>query len=236
MELQVSNNMPDLLQPAQGLLARGFELFCRTLFTCYCPLVAHHRHLLPTGSFMLCSNHCSHMDAVALMFASGLPFSRLASVAAKDYFFPDAKKPSFSSRLLTLVPLDRSASLRDLGNTVALCRDFTIGNQGSLIMFPGGTRSLDGEIQSFKKGATMLAWQLGIPIVPAYIAGTYLTLPKGRSWIKPGRVQVYFGEPIVAQVAGLNLNDDFKEVLDSCSEVTGQVRRAIINLKEIYDE
>ena len=45
------------------------------------------RNTSRTAPYILCSNHASHMDVVALMVASGRPFSDFAMVAAQDYFF-----------------------------------------------------------------------------------------------------------------------------------------------------
>lgn len=50
----------------------------------------------------------------------------------------------------------------------------------SVLFFPEGTRSLDGEIHSFKGGAFKLAAEMGIPVVPMVIDGTYRLVPKGK--------------------------------------------------------
>jgi len=68
-----------------------------------------------------------------------------------------------------------------LGNTANLYRDFSQKEQGGLILYPEGTRSPDGKLQRFRKGASMLAMHLGLPIIPAYINGTYAAMPKGRN-------------------------------------------------------
>ena len=67
---------------------------------------------------------------------------------------------------------------------------------GSLILYPEGTRSRDGKMQGFKSGAVLFAFELEVPVVPAYIQGTNLILPKGQYVPKTGRVTVRFGEPI----------------------------------------
>ncbi len=50
----------------------------------------------------------------------------------------------------------------------------------SVLFFPEGTRSPDGEIHGFKMGAFKLAAELGVPVVPMVIDGTYNLVPKGR--------------------------------------------------------
>ena len=67
---------------------------------------------------------------------------------------------------------------------------------GSIILYPEGTRSPDGEMRVFKSGAVLFALELEVPVVPAYIEGTHLILPKGYYVPRAGRVTVRFGEPI----------------------------------------
>ena len=67
---------------------------------------------------------------------------------------------------------------------------------GSLILYPEGTRSQDGEAGAFKSGAAFFAVELGVPVVPAYIEGTYQILPKGHYVPRAGPVTVRFGEAI----------------------------------------
>ena len=51
----------------------------------------------------------------------------------------------------------------------------------ALLVFPEGTRSLDGRLGEAKPGVGMLAVMSGAPVVPAYVSGTLEALPKGRS-------------------------------------------------------
>ena len=65
-----------------------------------------------------------------------------------------------------------------------------------VVFFPEGGRSPDGTLQPFKDGLAFFAEQLGLPVVPAWIAGTHRALPKGASFPRPGRLTVAFGEPL----------------------------------------
>ena len=69
-------------------------------------------------------------------------------------------------------------------------RDLTI------IMFPEGTRSPDGELQRFKKGAFVLALEASCPIVPVGIRGSREVMPKGSFRIRRGTIEVRVGPPI----------------------------------------
>ena len=66
----------------------------------------------------------------------------------------------------------------------------------SVIIFPEGTRSIDGRLQPFKAGGMVLAIKAGVPLVPVGITGTHEILPKGRLFIRPGRVKITLGQPI----------------------------------------
>jgi 1-acyl-sn-glycerol-3-phosphate acyltransferase len=93
------------------------------------------------------------------------------------------------------VSVDRSdraqaiASLKAAGKRV---RDEHI----TLILFPEGTRSPDGELQPFKKGAFVLAVETGVPVVPVGISGSREVMPKGSFRIRPGEITLRVGSPL----------------------------------------
>ena len=57
----------------------------------------------------------------------------------------------------------------------------------SIVVFPEGTRSQDGHMQRFRHGASRLALELGVGVVPIAIVGAYQAMPKGRWWPRQGR-------------------------------------------------
>jgi 1-acyl-sn-glycerol-3-phosphate acyltransferase len=66
----------------------------------------------------------------------------------------------------------------------------------SVLIFPEGTRSADGRLGPFKKGGFLLARQLGLPILPVSIAGSWRILPKGCLFPRPGTLRVRIHPPI----------------------------------------
>jgi 1-acyl-sn-glycerol-3-phosphate acyltransferase len=66
----------------------------------------------------------------------------------------------------------------------------------SIVAFPEGTRSLDGQLLPFKKGAFALAFQAGVPVVPFYIHGGTQILPKGTWRVEGGPYRVTMGAPL----------------------------------------
>jgi len=71
-----------------------------------------------------------------------------------------------------------------------------IRREKSIMTFPEGTRSSDGEIKSFKHGIFYLAIKSGVPIVPVSIIGSGRIIPKRSLKIKPGQITMVIGNPI----------------------------------------
>ncbi len=66
----------------------------------------------------------------------------------------------------------------------------------SLLIFPEGGRSHDGQLQSFKEGGAYIAIRAGVPIIPVAILGTREVLPYGAGVVKPGAVTLRILKPI----------------------------------------
>ena len=183
-----------LLAPITG--STMFQAFCRAFFICYSRLTVLGQDHLPDSPFIICSNHASHIDSAVLMTASGLPFSAFALLGASDYFFDSWRARFLVSRFMNVIPIDRQAQPKSLRRSLAMCAEFLQWKHGNLILYPEGTRSRDGEIQPFKKGAGLFAVDPGVPVVPAYIEGAHKILSKGKFMPRPGPVTVRFGKPI----------------------------------------
>lgn len=84
------------------------------------------------------------------------------------------------------------------------------------VIFPEGTRSLNGEVGRFKRGAFQIAWDLGLPVIPLSLDGCYEVLPKGKPFVYRAPVHMHIGEPI-----------DLKQFSDS-NEAIEAVRNAVI--------
>lgn len=180
---------------ASRLGSLSFEYFCRAFFKWYCPLTIEDQHHLPDVPFLLCSNHTSHSDSAALMTASGRSFRSFALIGASDYFFRSRRLRWTVSTLMNVIPIDRDPGPKSLSGCLSACQEFIHETGGSLIFYPEGTRSGDGEVRAFKSGAALFAMELGLPLVPAYIEGTHRILPKGSYLPRIGPVRVRFGKP-----------------------------------------
>ncbi len=209
-----------------------FELYCRILFTVYCPLKIIGQQNLPTTSFILCSNHCSHLDSGALMVASGLSFKKCGMLAAKEYFFENKIRKAFLNLLMNLIPIDRKINHNELIQCLAACKRFVDKGGRNIIFYPEGTRSLTGEIQTVKHGPALFATELQLPIVPAYIKGTYEAWPKGKIFMKPKKIYAIIGDPIYpAQYTNQNGGLSKKQIY---SHVSKELEKRIHELRECH--
>jgi 1-acyl-sn-glycerol-3-phosphate acyltransferase len=173
-----------------------FEVYCKILFKIYCPLTVEGKENIPVSSFIFCSNHNSHMDSGILMVASGMRFKDFAMMAAKDYFFDNKKRKNFLGLLMNLIPINRQSNRKEMIDYLKACQEFLQKGKKVLIFYPEGTRSLSGKIQAFKKGPALTAVELGVPLVPAHIKGTFNAWPKGKIFMRPKRIKVNIGKPI----------------------------------------
>jgi 1-acyl-sn-glycerol-3-phosphate acyltransferase len=75
----------------------------------------------------------------------------------------------------------------------------------SLLIFPEGTRSPDGNLLPFRPGPFSMAIEAQVPIVPITLHGTRALMPKGKASITPGRIQLRFHPPVIT--AGMTADD-----------------------------
>ena len=145
-----------------------------------------------TGAYILSANHCSHLDSVAIREVLGKRAAGLHVMGAKDYFFDTRLKSWFFTTFLNALPFDRE---ENAAQSLAACK--TVLETGrAILLFPEGTRSVSGELQTFKPGIGVLAIELDFPVIPIYLRGTFESLPKGRSLPRPSRVEVRIGPPV----------------------------------------
>ena len=150
-------------------------------------------HLPREGSFVLVANHASHLDAVALLSALPLrSLHRAYPLAARDYFCANDLRLALTAIIANVMLFDRDATgLQGL----KLCQRMLDEQRGNVfVMFPEGTRSVDGRVGLFRRGVGLLLAGTPYPVVPCYIDGTFNAWPKGASIPRPSRVRLAIGE------------------------------------------
>ncbi|HTG80384.1 MAG TPA: lysophospholipid acyltransferase family protein [Geobacteraceae bacterium] len=137
------------------------------------------------------SNHQGNFDILALFHAIPQRFSWIA----KEELF---KIPVFGHSMARAgyIPLNRGGDGRRALKSVEAAAAAIRGGR-SVVIFPEGTRTADGELLPFKKGGFLLACKAGVPIVPLTINGSMQINPKNRIELYPGTIRIVFADPIL---------------------------------------
>lgn len=151
-------------------------------------IVVGQENLPADGAFLIASNHASHLDPPVV---GSLVPRQLCFFARKTLW-----KPGVASWWLDKVgtiPVDRDGG-QDVSALKRVLR--ALKDNKGLILFPEGTRSPDGKLQTPKAGVGFIVCKSQVPVVPARIFGSYEAFGKGGS-LRPGMpVSVVFGKPI----------------------------------------
>ena len=150
-----------------------------------------------SGPCVFIANHSSHLDT--LVIDAVLPQAvreRLFFGAAQDRWFVKGKKkletrPWYQSLALGNFPILRGGGARALAYASWLLK-----REKHVFLFPEGTRATGAALGKFKHGATLLALEHGVPIVPIYLAGLRQLRPKGSQHVKQGAVAVQILPPV----------------------------------------
>jgi long-chain acyl-CoA synthetase len=181
---------------------------------------------LPEGPFIVAANHASHLDTGAVVTAFGKRGGELFIMGARDYFFNNWMRSWFFHTFLNVVPFDRTMNMiKGLRLAQAVLR-----SGKPVLIFPEGTRSNDGTLQPFKPGIGLLGIELGVPIIPCAIEGTFEALPKSRSFARRVPIRVTFGRPISmneyrAQHARYERRELYRRVAEDVRDRVGSLKR-----------
>jgi 1-acyl-sn-glycerol-3-phosphate acyltransferase len=165
------------------------------------------------GKLLLASNHLSVLDPALI----GSVMPRQLDYLAKTELF---QIPGFGAliRRLNAHPVDRTGS-----DSAALRLALRLlGDGRAVLVFPEGTRGVEGSLQAARAGAGMLAALSGAPVLPVYVRGSGRALPKGAALPRPARVTVAFGEPI--RFAKARGRTRYQDVSDEIMAAIGRLK------------
>lgn len=183
-------------------------------------------HIPLNEQVIVIANHCSHLDMGLVKYALGDYGQKLSALAASDYFFDTPQKRAYFEEFTNLIPVDRSGSLE---SSLRLAEQAL--RQGRVVLvFPEGTRSVDGELQEFKHGVGYLHARSGLPILPVYLKGTHRALGKGSMVPTNRRLGAKIGRPITAAeiaraTAGMNRIETYQKIAE-------MLQQAIVALRD----
>ena len=158
---------------------------------------------------IIVANHVSWLDIPAL--ATTIP-KRTRFIAKKELErIPIFGRAWKTAGHISIDRQDRASAVESLERAGAALRS----DNSSVIIFAEGTRSPDGTLQPFKKGAFMLALHTGVNIVPTAIVGSYEAMPKHEWRHRRVPIIVRFGEPIPMVGFGPDKRDELVALVRS---------------------
>ena len=140
-------------------------------------------------SYVIASNHQSMYDIYVLYGWLGVDFKWVMKKELEQ-----VPVLGLACKVLGHIYIDRSDT-KSAVETINAART-KIVNGTCVLFFPEGTRSGDGKIRPFKKGAFKMAMDLGIPVLPVTINGTRNILPKGSLDLTPGGATLTIHKPL----------------------------------------
>ena len=160
------------------------------------------------GPALLISNHVTDVDAGLIL--SALPWrwrTRLAIATQgellRDWRWPAVTLPWYmrvksrvayilSAALFNIFSIPRQSGFRQ---SFAYAGE-AVDRGWSILIFPEGTETPNGEIQTFKAGIGLLASELNVPVIPIKLDGLFELKQRRELFPRPGTVSVTFGDPI----------------------------------------
>lgn len=170
-------------------------------------------------------NHSSHLDFIVIWSALPRRLRRFARpVAGRDYWEHGALRRYLAGQVFRAVLIDRGHTGTDEASAAARASvqrmADEMGDRNSLIVFPEGTRSLNGEVGAFKSGLYHLArLRPDTELIPVHLENLNRILPKGEMLPVPMLSRVVFGPRLHPDAA-----EDKHEFL-------AKARAALIQLK-----
>ncbi len=160
--------------------------------------IIHGENVPEKGGVIVATNHVSYLDPLVVgcavkkrratfMARQGLFKIPLLKIFVRSFSFPVHRKNPKPSTIKEAVKRLKNGEL--------------------IVMFPEGERSKDGNFLEAKRGIGTVAAMARPAIVPAFIHGTHRALPAGAKFIRPSKIKVVFGSPMVIDKTGKDFQD-----------------------------
>lgn len=197
-----------------------FKFYSRLAKWVYNVKITGFENLPANGSYIICPNHQTNFDFLWVTMKFGREqFQKLGCLAKKELF--NATRISRRlSRVCGMIPIDRG-SLNT--QAVNLCKQ-KLEEGWNFLIYPEGTRTKDGKIGAFQKGAAMLSVAENVPIIPVKIKGGFEIFPAGHKLpklfdfkhMRRCRVEVNFAAPIADYSSDIDtLNQKLYDIVSS---------------------
>jgi 1-acyl-sn-glycerol-3-phosphate acyltransferase len=169
-------------------LYRWAHRMANVIFGALGNLESHGNENIPRrGGALLMSNHLSYLDPIIIGAAAN---REIHYMTRHDVF----EIPILGRIIVAFnaFPVKRGAP-----DVAALRRTIFLLKSGkAVLVFPEGTRSVDGALGKAHDGASFIAFNANVPTIPAYLKGPERLMPRNARWIRPAQLTVTFGPPI----------------------------------------
>lgn len=196
-----------------------FHVIVRPLFKALFKFQVFGSENVPSiGGVLLMSNHASYLDPIFL----GAAVQRNLHYMARSTLF----KPGIINWFL----LNMNAFPVHLGSPdrKAIRQALQTLNDGKvLIIFPEGTRSIDGSLGKAQDGIGFIVYRANATVVPVFLDGTQKVLPRGAKMIKLAKISISFGEPL-----NMKIYRSQEASRETYSKIGEDIMSAIAKLKE----
>lgn len=157
-----------------------------------------------TKSYIFVTNHSSLLDIPVILGNIDLD--------CRIIYKKELEKIPVFGKALSLSPfikIDRDNAKNAIESLKQAIEAVKTGE--SVLIFPEGTRSEDGRIVEFKRGAVMLAIKSGKPIIPVCIKGAFEMMPARSSKLKSGVIEIVFGNPVLFE-EGMSKKEELEKL------------------------
>jgi 1-acyl-sn-glycerol-3-phosphate acyltransferase len=174
-------------------LLHQFTCFWASLYTWFNPAWPVHiegrEHIRPDQTYVMVANHQSLLD-ILVLFRLFTHFKWVSKI--ENFRLPLIGWNMRLNRYVALRRGDRASVIQMVEHCTR-----TLAQGSSIMMFPEGTRSVDGKLRAFKPGAFELALKCECPVLPIVLDGTSNALPK-RGFVLQGRhrIRIKILEPV----------------------------------------
>ncbi len=164
------------------------------------------------GNYILVSNHASMFDVPVMMKI----FPHIRIMFKKELSYVPFW--GWALRWGHHIMVDRSKGTEAMKSLERAANEVRSG--GQVLLFAEGTRTRDGKLLPFKRGAFSLAAKSGVPLIPVTISGSFKILPKGSFDIRPSRIEVIIDPPI--ETKGITSREDEVRLMNTVKEIISQ--------------
>ncbi|MGC9326276.1 MAG: lysophospholipid acyltransferase family protein [Candidatus Hinthialibacter sp.] len=172
-----------------------------------------------SGPLLLAANHCSLLDPPLI----GLVVPRQITYLAKEELFSVPLLGWWLSWIGSKPVARGKGDVRILKTALRLLKE-----DKTLLIFPEGTRSVDGKVHTLENGLAWLALKSGVAVTPVYSPDTFRLMPKGARFPRPGKIRFFVGKAIQPEEMK---SADFHERVQ---ELTNKIESAIKSMESVW--